>query len=171
MNRRSDSHDNLSARASFGLLYNKDVTIEVFRGGLKSFFTYNNIKPRFRPPVNPSNIFYYAYAAIHANRQRKTMTIFEQTMAYFLSFIFFPIFLANVIITSRKAPSETSSKQLVWVEAFPFLFNRKFSIIGAVYRYIFEPAMKKQYGEDYLKEIFAIYYTNPDHITNLVIRG
>lgn len=147
--RRSVSHDNISAISSvntlLGTIYPKeqDFAKDIAVYGLKNGFVYNNIKPRFRWPMNPSN-----------------WSIWLAQGGYkLLAIPFLPFMAINILITTARPPENTSSKQLCFVELYPVRNTLMFGWMWKIYKY----RMKKMYGVDWLNKMFSIYYRHPDH--------
>ena len=139
--------------------------------GLKHFFIYNNVKPRVSLPMNPGN-----------------WSVFLAGVADYpgLTWLFLPFFVLNFFITNfvmvawesfknvirrlRKIPEEkpsTSNKQLYLLILYTY---RKKTAFRWLYN-IFVKKMRKLFGENFVEEIFKIYYNNPNHPIRLYAAG
>lgn len=94
-----------------------------------------------RLPYNPGN--YYAWGQYAGSEY---------------SYIFLPIYLANMVIAVNKSKDQTSSKLIYWLE----LQTMPSSIINRALKNFFESKMKKQYGENFLFEMRKIYFSQED---------
>lgn len=148
--KRTLSHDNISAIASASKMLNTNHAKDIAKYGLKHLFVYNNNQTGFRLPMNPANY---------------TMWLALANISVFLQIIFLPFFLINFIITMSKPKENTSSKLLYLVELYPL----RYTMYGVIFKlYLF--LLERQYGEDYFREIFAIYFKDYDHPINKLAR-
>lgn len=146
--RRHTSHDNISAISSYSKLLNDNgipspYAKDIAKYGLKHFFSYNNVKPRFIPPVNPSNWSIWLYNGGYK----------------LTSMVFLPFYFINLFITCLKEPGNTSSKQLYFTELYPVKDKFIWKYLWSYYR----NKMIKMYGEYWLSQIFNIYYRYENH--------
>lgn len=143
--RRTISHDNITAIASGSVICNYDFEKEIANFGLEHLFMYNNVAPRLVPPMNPGS--YCSWLSM-ADRD-------------YLSILFFPIFLINVIITMFKPKQNTSGKKLYILEFYALSIiqgKRMFKWISK----LFFSRLVSQYGSDFIHQIYKIYYPE-DH--------
>lgn len=69
--------------------------------------------------------------------------------------IFYPFYMASFFFSIKKPKNETSSKLIYFVE----LYATKDFSFGSMFLWgFFVEEMKKQYGEDWIKELFEIYF-------------
>jgi hypothetical protein len=89
-------------------------------------------------PFNPGN--YYNWGQLVGSK---------------LSYIFLPMFIINLIIASNKPVGITSSKILYWLI---FKTMPKNVINNFICKY-YERKMKSQYGENYIRGLYNIYFS------------
>jgi hypothetical protein len=150
--KRTISHDNISAISSCSVMFNTNHAKDIAVYGLKHFFVYNNNLNGFRLPMNPAN-----YSIWLANGK----------ICSLLEIIFLPFFLINFIITMSKAKETTSSKLLYLVELFP---HREGKIHWKLSYKLYTVLLKRQYGENYLQELFSTYFKDTEHPNNILAR-
>lgn len=69
--------------------------------------------------------------------------------------IFYPFYMASFFLSIKKPKSETSSKLIYFIELYT---TKDFSFGTRFLWSFFVEEMKKQYGEDWIKELFEIYF-------------
>lgn len=149
--RRSQSHDNISGiSAGTKLILDsikgasfKNYAKDIANYGITHLFIYNNIKPRFVPPANPGNWSIWLYNGGYK----------------FLSILFLPFQIINMLITTSKAREITSGKQVLFCELYPVKDTYIWKYIWKFYRW----KMKKMYGIYWIAEIVNIYYNDYSH--------
>lgn len=143
--RRSISQDNIVAVASGSVICDYDFQNEIAYYGLEHGFMFNNIAPRLVLPMNPGN--YSPWLAMAGKK--------------FLPVVFFIFYLINILITSFKNKQNTSSKKLYIIELYALVIkqnNRLFKFVSK----LFFSRLVSQYGEDFIHQIYKIYYPE-DH--------
>lgn len=146
--RRSVSHDNITAISAYSKLLNDNgfpspYAKDIANYGLKHFFTFNNVKPRFIFPINPSN-----WSILLYNGGYKLTSL-----------LFLPFYFINLFITCLKEPGNTSSKQLYFAELYPV----KDKFVWKYFWLFYRSKMINMYGEYWLSGIFNIYYRYENH--------
>jgi hypothetical protein len=136
---RSVSHDEISAMMSISYKYNSFHRFEIWKSLIKNYGAYPAIvmdKSDYLP-YNLAN--YYAWGQYVGSK---------------LSYLFLPLYFINMVISSNKKASETSSKLITHLElsTMPKNFVNKL-----MFKY-FEKKMIKQYGTNYLLELRKIYF-------------
>lgn len=135
---RSVSKDEILGFLVASKILNTEHGKEIWKHLITHFGTYNNRNDWFgRVPYNPG--CFYSWGQLVNSK---------------LSYLFLPIFIINLIIACNQNPQATSSKIMYWVEfkSMPGGF-----INNLLCRY-FERKMKKQYGENYINQLFEIYF-------------
>lgn len=136
---RSVSHDEISGMMAASQIFNTSHRFEIWKHLMSHFGAYPAIvinKTDYLP-FNPAN--YYAWGQ-YANSK--------------LSYLFLPFYIINLILSSNKSPSETSSKLIYNLELTTLPKNM---VNKALFRY-FEKKMKAQYGDKYLLAMRKIYF-------------
>lgn len=156
--RNENSHDNYLGICC-GLYFSNHsyrsahVREEIASHGLKNFFIYNNVKPRISLPMNPGN-----WSVFLATSEK------HNTLVY----LFLPFFIINFIITNfirswvesfLGKPQSTSGKQLYLLMLYTLRKHPAFKLLYKIY----VKRMQKVFGDDFINEIFKIYYLNPNH--------
>lgn len=141
---RTMSHDNLSGIFSWSKLTKTNHRFEIWKYLLKHLGTYDNTKNTSKQlsrflPFNPSNFFIWGLCA--------------ESNIYVL---FLPFYILNLLLTLKKPLNDTSGKILTFIELY---VHKDHWLVKHLYKH-FEKKMKKQYGENYLKELFSIYFGN-----------
>lgn len=139
---RTTSHDNLSAIFAWSASRQTQHRFEIWKYLIKHFGTYDNTEGKSKQfsrylPFNPANFFAWGLSA-------------NSLLAY----LFFPMFLINLIIASNKPKGDVSGKILSFVEMFPLQKN---FLVKICYKY-YTNKMIKMYGENYHYEIRKIYH-------------
>lgn len=165
-NRNENSQDNYLAICC-GLAYSRHnyreliIRESIANHGLKHLFIYNNVKPRISLPMNPGNWSVFLAAAEEHN---------------FLTWLFLPFFIINFFITNfivsgwesfRGKPQSTSNKQLYLMVLYTLRKKPQFKFLYN----IFVRRMRKLFGENFVEELFKIYYNNPNHPNRLYAAG
>jgi len=148
-NRRSISHDNLSAISALSYYYKTNHAKDVAKYGLNHFFIYNN-NDELRLPMNPGN--YSPWLALGGYN-------------YFLQLLFLPIFIINLIITMSKPKEDTSGKQLAFIELYPL--RNKF-IWKTIYAIYLKWMVKKYQTNTPFLSLCSIYYRDISHPTRTI---
>jgi hypothetical protein len=143
VDRRCMSHDNLSGIMAWSVLAGTDHRFKIWKYLVKHLGTYDNTQGKSTQfsrilPFNPSNFFAWGLAA-------------ESKLAY----LFFPLFLINLIISCNKKPEDTSGKILSWIEMYPLSTTN--IIVKLCFKY-YEKKMKAQYGNNYIVELRKLYH-------------
>jgi hypothetical protein len=139
---RTLSHDNLSAIFAWSYATGSNHRFEIWKYLVKHLGTYDNTQGTSTAfsrhlPFNPANFFAWGLCS-------------NSILAY----LFFPIFLINLIISSNKPKNDVSGKILAFVEMYPLQKNL---LVKLCYKY-YTNKMTKMYGENYHYEIRKIYH-------------
>jgi hypothetical protein len=174
--RNENSQDNYIAICC-GLFYSRfnyrsyTIRKSIADHGLKHFFIYNNVKPRISLPMNPGNWSVFLAAAE------------DHT---FLTYLFLPFFILNFYITNFLMPAWESFKNLIrrfkkLPEEKPSTSNKQLYLIllyslrkQTAFRWLYNiyvRKMRKIFGENFIEEMFKIYYNNPNHPNRLYAAG
>jgi hypothetical protein len=149
--KRTISHDNISAISSLSYFYNTRHARDIYIYGLKHFFSYNNLQKGFRLPMNGGN--YSVWSRLGGS-----------TIFYLL---FLPWYAINFFISNAKEPNQTSGKLLNFVELYPLKNDKVFGIFWRIYI----SKMKSMYGEFFMEELTKIYYQDENHPCRLASKG
>ena len=139
---RTMSHDNLSAIFAWSFSRQTSHRFEIWKYLVKHFGTYDNTEGKSNQfsrhlPFNPANFFAWGLS-----------------VNSILAYLFFPIFLINLIISSNKPKGDVSGKILSFVEMYPLQKN---FLVKLCYKY-YTNKMIKMYGQNYHYEIRKIYH-------------
>lgn len=137
--KRSVSHDELTGMIASSFIY-KTLHHKIIWEQLKeNWGAYPAVVVGWtdKLPYNPSN--YYAWGAYAGSKWSR---------------IFFPFYLANMLISINKEPGETSSKLIYGLE----LNSMPISGLNTYLKSIYEKKMIEQYGENYKMELRKIYF-------------
>jgi hypothetical protein len=164
--RNENSQDNYLAICCG--LYNNVMSMQswfmlrqIANHGLKHYFIYNNVKPRISLPMNPGN--WSVFLAVAEDHK-------------FITKLFMPFFIINFFITMflvsgwekfRGKAQSTSNKQLYLLILYTLRNNKNFKWLYNIY----VRRMRKLFGENFVEEMFKIYYNNPDHPIRLYAAG
>lgn len=140
--RRITSHDNLSGIIAWSKEHDTHHRKDIWKYLITHFGTYDSSQGRSDQlsrflPFNPSNFFIWGLSA-------------ESKLGY----LFFPIYLVNLILSCNKDPKNTSGKILSWVELYPLRNNWLCSKLLSY----FNKKMTEQYGTYFMKEMVNIYH-------------
>lgn len=139
--RRSISHDNIDAICAGSTLCDFTFQNDVTYYGLRHFGIFNNVKPRFVPPINPGN---YSSWFCMANRP-----------LYMLMFL--PFLLINLLIARYKDKQNTSSRKLYLLELYSITQKRNSKIFNVIAK-VFFAGLVKIYGDNFVHRLYSIYY-------------
>lgn len=142
VDRRIMSHDNMSGIMSFSYEFQTTHRFEIWKYLIRHLGTYDNSKGKSKQlsrflPFNPANFFPWGLCA-----QSK------------LAYLFLIFYIPSLIISCNRKKEDTSGKILAWIELFPHRTN---NVAKHLFRY-YERKMKAMYGEEYMKELVAIYH-------------
>lgn len=141
---RSVSKDEILGFMTASKLLKTDHAEEIWQHLLKTGGSYNNTGRLFDYlPFNPGN--YYNWGQLVGSK---------------LSYLFLPIFVANLLIACNKPASNTSSKIMYWL-IFKTLPTSKLNNFMCRY---YKRKMKAQYGENYLRGLYEIYFSMESRI-------
>lgn len=135
---RSVSKDEILGFLVASKILNTEHRFIIWKHLIAHFGSYNNTGRLLDYlPFNPAN--FYAWGQILESP---------------ISYLFLPFFVINTLITCNKKPQDTSSKILKWLEFrnMPANFINK-----QLFRY-YEKKMNAQYGENYLRGLYEIYF-------------
>lgn len=142
IDRRIMSHDNMSGIMAF--LYMDDTAdrFYIWKYLLTHFGTYDNSLGKSKQlsrflPFNPSNFFVWGLCADSK-----------------ISFLFYPFYWANLLITCHKPKADTSGKILTLVELIQF---RNHWLAKHCWKY-FNRKMIEQYGFIWQHELMRLYH-------------
>lgn len=153
--RRTISQDNID-----GVVFGEMLTgssaeaVEVAFRGLTRFGFYNNVWPRLTMFLNPGNGFAWLSAA--------------GSIYAVLAYLFLPIFIINYLITVNKEAGNTSSKKLYLLELYTL--QNKSKLHKALF-IDFCKRMTKMYGEEFIFEIYKIYFKDENHPNRIYAKG
>lgn len=135
---RSMSHDEITGFMVASHLLKTSHKTFIWNHFLKSFGSWNNTgRVIDYLPFNPGN--YYAWGAYVESKLR---------------WLFLPLYFINMILAISKSPNETSSKIIYWLELFTMPENK----INNWMKRIFVNEMTKQYGKNWLRKMYLIYF-------------
>ena len=139
---RSVSHDEITGWLVASKILKTGHGKDIWSHLVKHGGSYNNTG-KFLDyfPFNPSN--YYAWGQLVGSR---------------LSYFFLPFYMVNLAIASAKPKQNTSSKIIYWLE----LQNLPDTYINRKLKEYYQEKMKDQYGRDWLKSLFGIYFNSED---------
>ena len=142
--KRSVSHDEITgwlvASKILGTGHGRDIWKHLIKHG----GSYNNTGRLLDYlPFNPSN--YYAWGQLVDSK---------------LSYFFLPFYMVNLAIASSKPKENTSSKIIYWLE----LQNLPDTFINRKLKEYYQEKMNNQYGRDWLKSLFGIYFNSEDKL-------
>ena len=133
---RTVSHDEITGMLISSKLLKTDHGDKIMNYMEKNFLNYQATGvPKF---YQPSNFYMWGL-----------LTDRKWTM------FFYPIYAVSFFISINKAPKETSSKLIYLIE---FYTTKDKSFSSNLLWKFFIVEMKKQYGEDWIKELFEIYF-------------
>lgn len=136
---RSVSKDEILGFMTASVLLKTEHAGKIWRHLLTHFGGYNNTGRMFDYlPFNPAN--YYNWGQLVGSK---------------LSYLFLPIFVANMLIACNKPVVDTSSKIMYWL-IFKTIPTTKLNNFMHTY---YERKMKAQYGENYLRGLYEIYFS------------
>ena len=140
--KRIMSHDNMSGIMAWSFLRSTGHRFSIWNYLVKHLGTYDNSQGKSKQlsrflPFNPSNFFVWGLCA-------------ESKLAY----LFLPFYIPSLILACNRPKEDTSGKILAWIELSVLQDN---FICRHLFKY-YEKKMKKQYGEDYMKELINIYH-------------
>jgi hypothetical protein len=136
------SHDNMCGIISYSALFKTQHRYDIWKYLLLHLGTYDSSQgksPQLSKylPFNPANFFIWGLCA-------------DSIFCY----VFFPLFIVNLLVTISKKKEDTSGKILSWVQMYPIKNN----LLVKISFYLFEMRMKNQYGDNYIKELMHIYH-------------
>lgn len=167
--RRTISHDNITAIASFSSFFDLNQAKDIAKYALKNFFIFDNCHPdspkftwfnksrdqrswAFKP--HPRDWFFWLWCA--------------GGMYRLISWIFFPIFLISNIMECCSNYNVTSGKLLVFTRLG---LNYKKSWLLRFNYWICKKILIKAYGENWLKPIVDIYFSSrEDHPIRILVK-
>lgn len=149
--RRTISHDNMSAICSLSKLLDLPYGKDIYEYGIRHGSVYNNVKPRWRAPMNPGS------SAIWAKLGGSTV----------LHFLLLPIVATSFFLTIGKPKEDTSGKLLLLVELYPLRDDFVYSAFWKKYVH----AMAAMYGSYWLQELMGIYFKDTEHPNNVKSKG
>jgi len=140
--RRIMSHDNMSGIMAVSKYYETQHRFDIWNYLVRHLGTYDNSQGKSKQlsrflPFNPANFFVWGLCA-------------ESRLAY----LFLPFYAPSLMLACNRPKEDTSGKILAWIELSVLQDN---FICRKLFSY-YEKKMKKQYGEDYMKELVTIYH-------------
>ena len=146
LTKRCLSHDNMTGIMAWSYFSKTYHRFEIWKYLLKHGFTYDDSKGKSTQisrllPFNPSNILPWGLCA-------------DSKLVYVLLPILAVIYAVSLFITCNRPATDTSGKILSWVE----LTALQDKIVMKPFKKYFDYKMKKQYGENYIKELMRIYH-------------
>jgi hypothetical protein len=146
IDRRIMSHDNILGIVCWSKYFGTGHAISIWDYTVKHFGLYDNTQGKSKQlsrflPYAPQTLFIMGLCA-------------ESKLLYVLFPILFPFFFFNLIWDCFKKREETSSKIIDWLtfQALNDIWYMK------LLNRFFEYRMRKQYGEDYVKELMRIFH-------------
>ena len=146
--RRTISHDNISAISAGSYWANSIVASQIYKYGIQHLFVYNNCKPRTRGPMNPGNYAIWSYMG----------------GSRLLWVLFIPFYLINFFLSMSKDREHTTARWLYFVELYPV---RKSNPFWKWLWKLYVDDMQSMYGTKFLHEIAKIYFRDPNHPVTL----
>lgn len=141
--KRSVSHDEITGMMATSFVYgtiHKDIIWSQLK---RNFGAYPAVKADFSDylPYNPGN--YYAWGQYAGSK---------------MSYVYFPVYFANMALALSKEKQQTSSKLIYWLE----LETMPKNYMNNFLKKFFVKKVKAQYGENYLYEMRKIYFNQED---------
>lgn len=135
---RSVSHDEILGWMVSSSLFDTNHKNEIWDHLVWHLGSYNNTGNLMDYlPFNPGNFY-----------------VWGQLCGSWLSYLFLPIFVVNMLIAINKAPNDTSGKIMYWM-SFDAM---KKTWINGILQSIFENKMIKQYGSEYVSALLHAYH-------------
>lgn len=159
---RTISHDNMTGIIVGCELIGDSVTIEsIVDYGFSHFGIYNNTERKFVAPTHPANIAPW-FALVEDDYSK-----FFPTRNKLMSLSAMPLYVVNLFISMNRAKDVTSGKKLYLLQLYSLRKKPRFNIL---YRK-FCSKMVDVYGDDFIHQIYSIYYKNPNHPLRLLSKG
>lgn len=140
---RTVSHDEITGWMASSHILKTGHKLEIWKTLLSNYGAYPAVVKDWtdRLPYNPGN--YYAWASYAGS---------------YAKYLFLPMYFINLLVAIAKEKQNTSSKIIYWLE----LSTMPKTWVNIQMKKIFEAKMKAQYGENYLKGLFNIYFGAED---------